>query len=758
MEKISRLEALNFHSKGRPGKIEVIPSKSHNSQYDLSLAYSPGVAEPCKSIARNKKDVYKYTSKGNLVAVVSNGSAVLGLGNIGPEAAKPVMEGKGLLFKIYADIDVFDIEMDASDVDLFVQTVKSISPTFGGINLEDIKAPECFEIERRLKRELNIPVMHDDQHGTAIISSAALINALEIAKKKIDKVKVVVNGAGAAAISCLKLYVSLGLKKENILLFDSKGIVDHKRKDLTKHKLQFATKKNIKNLKHAMKNADVFIGLSVANILTQTMLKSMKKNPIVFAMANPDPEISYESAMKARKDIIMATGRSDYPNQVNNVLGFPYIFRGALDVRATSINERMKIAAVKAIALLAKESVPEEVLLAYDQTNIVFGPEYIIPKPNDPRLISEVSPAVAKAAIKSGVAQLEINDWEAYQNTLRERLGIGSKLIRNITRTAKIKKKKIVFPEGHSPKILKAVQEIISEDICQPVLLGNESIINANLEEYGLNLNNVEIIDPKSEDQKELRKIFSKKYWELRNRFGITMNESKRRVRDRNFFGSFMLEEGLADGMVTGVTRNYPESLKPALQVIGLQKNVKKVAGLYIALSNDGPIFFSDTTINKSPEEQELIDIILLTAKEVRRFGIKPVIALLSYSNFGSVRNQETKKLRNVIDFFHKNHPNLLIDGEIQANFALNNEKRKEQFPHSKLKNESVNTLIFPNLDSGNISYKLLQELSSYETIGPILLGMKKPAYIVQLESSVKEIVNITKIVAAAAQTKRNKL
>ncbi len=758
MEKISRLEALNFHSKGRPGKIEVIPSKSHNSQYDLSLAYSPGVAEPCKSIARNKKDVYKYTSKGNLVAVISNGSAVLGLGNIGPEAAKPVMEGKGLLFKIYADIDVFDIEMDASDVDLFVQTVKSISPTFGGINLEDIKAPECFEIERRLKRELDIPVMHDDQHGTAIISSAALINALEIAKKKIDKVKVVVNGAGAAAISCLKLYVSLGLKKENIFLFDSKGIVDNKRKDLTKHKLQFATKKNIKNLKHAMKNADVFIGLSVANILTQTMLKSMKKNPIVFAMANPDPEISYESAMKARKDLIMATGRSDYPNQVNNVLGFPYIFRGALDVRATSINERMKIAAVKAIASMAKESVPEEVLLAYDQTNIVFGPEYIIPKPNDPRLISEVSPAVAKAAIKSGVAQVEINDWEAYQNTLRERLGIGSKLIRNITRTAKIKKKKIVFPEGHSPKILKAVQEIISEDICQPVLLGNKKIINANLEEYGLNLNNVEIIDPKSDEQKELRKDFSKKYWELRNRFGITMNESKRRVRDRNFFGSFMVEEGLADGMVTGVTRNYPESLKPALQVIGLQKNVKKVAGLYIALSNDGPIFFSDTTINKFPEEQELIDIILLTAKEVRRFGIKPVIALLSYSNFGSVRDQETKKLRNVIKFFHKNHPNLLIDGEIQANFALNNEKRKEQFPHSKLKNESVNTLIFPNLDSGNISYKLLQELSSYETIGPILLGMKKPAYIVQLESSVKEIVNITKIVAAAAQTKRNKL
>jgi len=758
MEKISRLEALNFHSKGRPGKIEVIPSKSHNSQYDLSLAYSPGVAEPCKSIARNKKDVYKYTSKGNLVAVISNGSAVLGLGNIGPEAAKPVMEGKGLLFKIYADIDVFDIEMDASDVDLFVQTVKSISPTFGGINLEDIKAPECFEIERRLKRELDIPVMHDDQHGTAIISSAALINALEIAKKKIDKVKVVVNGAGAAAISCLKLYVSLGLKKENIFLFDSKGIVDNKRKDLTKHKLQFATKKNIKNLKHAMKNADVFIGLSVANILTQTMLKSMKKNPIVFAMANPDPEISYESAMKARKDLIMATGRSDYPNQVNNVLGFPYIFRGALDVRATSINERMKIAAVKAIASMAKESVPEEVLLAYDQTNIVFGPEYIIPKPNDPRLISEVSPAVAKAAIKSGVAQVEINDWEAYQNTLRERLGIGSKLIRNITRTAKIKKKKIVFPEGHSPKILKAVQEIISEDICQPVLLGNKKIINANLEEYGLNLNNVEIIDPKSDEQKELRKDFSKKYWELRNRFGITMNESKRRVRDRNFFGSFMVEEGLADGMVTGVTRNYPESLKPALQVIGLQKNVKKVAGLYIALSNDGPIFFSDTTINKFPEEQELIDIILLTAKEVRRFGIKPVIALLSYSNFGSVRDQETKKLRNVIKFFHKNHPNLLIDGEIQANFALNNEKRKEQFPHSKLKNESVNTLIFPNLDSGNISYKLLQELSNYETIGPILLGMKKPAYIVQLESSVKEIVNITKIVAAAAQTKRNKL
>ena len=758
MEKISRLEALNFHSKGRPGKIQVIPSKSHNTQHDLSLAYSPGVAEPCKSIIRNKKDVYKYTSKGNLVGVVSNGTAVLGLGNIGPEAAKPVMEGKGLLFKIYADIDVFDIELDANNIDLFVQTVKSMSPTFGGINLEDIKAPECFEIERRLKKDLNIPVMHDDQHGTAIISSAALINALEIANKKIHKVKVVVNGAGAAAISCLKLYVSLGLKKENIILFDSKGVVDYKRENLPKYKSQFATKKNIKNLKHAMKNADVFIGLSVSNILTQKMLKSMKKNPIVFAMANPDPEISYESAIKARKDIIMATGRSDYPNQVNNVLGFPYIFRGALDVRATCINEKMKIAAVKAIAALAKESVPEEVLLAYDQSNLLFGPNYIIPKPNDPRLISTVSPAVAQAAIKSGVAQIEINDWDTYQNTLRERLGIGSKLLRNITRTAKINKKRIVFPEAHSPKVLKAVQEIVSEDICHPILLGNQEYIYEKLEEYGLDLKEVEIIDPKSKEQKDRRQDFSEEYWMMRNRHGITKNESKRRVRDRNYFGCLMVEHGLADGMVSGVTRNYPETLKPALEVIGLQKNVKKVAGLYITLTTDGPLFFSDTTINKLPTEQELIDIILLTAKEVRRFGIKPVIALVSYSNFGSTRDLESKKLKNVVKFFHENHPNLLIDGEIQANFALNKEKMKEQFPHSKLSNQNVNTLIFPNLESGNISYKLLQELSNFDTIGPILLGLKKPVHIVQLESSVKEIVNITKIAAAAAQTKRNKL
>ncbi len=758
MEKISRLEALNFHSKGRPGKIQVIPSKNHSTQHDLSLAYSPGVAEPCKSIVRNKKDVYKYTSKGNLVAVVSNGSAVLGLGNIGPEAAKPVMEGKGLLFKIYADIDVFDIELDANEIDLFVQTVKSMSPTFGGINLEDIKAPECFEIEKRLKKDLKIPVMHDDQHGTAIISSAALINALEIANKKIENVKVVVNGAGAAAISCLKLYISLGLKKDNVILFDSKGVVDHKRKDLPRYKSQFSTKKNIKNLKHAMKNADVFIGLSVANVLTQTMLKSMKKNPIVFAMANPDPEISYESALKARKDIIMATGRSDYPNQVNNVLGFPYIFRGALDVRATCINEKMKIAAVRSIASLAKEPVPEEVLLAYDQTNLVFGPDYIIPKPNDPRLISTVSPAVAKAAIKSGVSQIEINDWDSYQNTLRERLGMGSKLIRNITRTAKINKKRIVFPEGHSSKVLKAIQEIISEDICHPILLGNPEYIHEKLEEYGLDLKGIEIIDPKSKDQKDHRKRFSEKYWNIRNRHGITKNESKRRIRDRNYFGSLMVEDGLADGMVSGVTRNYPETLKPALEIIGLQKNVKKIAGLYITLTNDGPIFFSDTTINKLPTEQQLIDIILLTAKEVRRFGIRPVIALLSYSNFGSTRDIETKKLQRVVKFFHENHPNLLIDGEVQANFALNSEKMKEQFPHSKLNNGDVNTLIFPNLESGNISYKLLQELSNFDTIGPILLGLRKPVHIVQLESSVKEIVNITKIAAAAAQTKRNKL
>ena len=758
MEKISRREALNFHSKDRPGKIQVIPSKNYSTQHDLSLAYSPGVAEPCKSIAKNKKDVYKYTSKGNLVAVITNGSAVLGLGNIGPEASKPVMEGKGLLFKIYADIDVFDIELDADDVDSFINTVKAMSPTFGGINLEDIKAPDCFEIERRLKKELNIPIMHDDQHGTAIISSAALLNALEIANKKIENVKVVVNGAGAAAISCLKLYISLGLKKENIILFDSKGVINLKRDNLPRYKSYFATNRRIKNLKDAMKNADVFIGLSVANVISQTMLKSMNKNPIVFAMANPDPEISYESALKSRKDVIMATGRSDYPNQVNNVLGFPYIFRGALDVRAHSINERMKIAAVKAIANLAKEVVPEEVLLAYDESSLSFGPNYIIPKPNDPRLISTVSPAVAKAAIQSGVSEIKEMNWEKYINTLNERLGIGSKLIRNITKIAKSNKKYIVFPEASNIKVLKAIQIIKDEDICVPILLGNEDHIQKLINDNGLELEGLEIINPKTIDSENKLELFANNYWKSRARHGITKNESLRKMKDRNYFGCMMVAEGLADGMVSGVTRSYPETLKPALEIIGMQKNVKRVAGLYVTLTKRGPIFFSDTTMNKRPTEDELIEIILLTAKEVRRFGIKPVIALLSYSNFGSSKDLESKKLQNVIRYFHSKHPNLLIDGEFQANFALNKQKMKEQFPYSKLIDKNVNTLIFPNLESGNISYKLLQELSNFDTIGPILMGLNKSVHIVQLESSVNEIVNITRIAAAGAQTKKQKL
>ena len=758
MEKISRREALAFHSKDRPGKIQVVPSKNYSTQHDLSLAYSPGVAEPCKSIAKNKKDVYKYTSKGNLVAVITNGTAVLGLGNIGPEASKPVMEGKGLLFKIYADIDVFDIELDANDIDSFVNTVKALSPTFGGINLEDIKAPDCFEIERRLKKDLNIPVMHDDQHGTAIISSAALLNALEIANKKIENVRVVVNGAGAAAISCLKLYVSLGLKKENIVLFDSKGVVNKNRDDLPKYKSYFATNRGVKNLKEAMKNADVFIGLSVANVITQTMLKSMSKNPIVFAMANPDPEISYESALKSRKDVIMATGRSDYPNQVNNVLGFPYIFRGALDVRANCINEKMKIAAVRAIANLAKEVVPEEVLLAYDEQNLSFGSNYIIPKPSDPRLISTVAPAVAKAAIKSGVSEIKEMNWDKYIDILNERLGLGSKLIRNITKIAKTKKKQIIFPEATNIKVLKAVQVIKDEDLCIPILLGDEDRIKKVILENSLELDEIKIINPKSLDQEEQLDLFAANYWKTRNRHGITKNEALRKMKDRNYFGCMMVSEGLADGMVSGVTRSYPETLKPALEIIGMQKNVKRVAGLYITLTKRGPLFFADTTINKKPTEEELIEIILLTAKEVRRFGINPVIALLSYSNFGSTKDTESKKLQNVIKFFHENYPSLLVDGEFQANFALNKQKMKEQFPYSKLINNNVNTLIFPNLESGNISYKLLQELSNFDTIGPILMGLKKSVHIVQLESSVNEIVNITRIAAAGAQTKKQKL
>ena len=753
MPEINRREALDFHSKKRPGKIEVVPTKRYRTQRDLALAYSPGVAEPCKSIAKRKSDVYKYTSKGNLVAVITNGSAVLGLGDIGPEAAKPVMEGKGLLFKIYADIDVFDIELNVDDIDSFVQTVKAIAPTFGGINLEDIKSPECFEIERRLTSELSIPVMHDDQHGTAIISAAALLNGLELVGKKIDKIKIVVNGAGAAAISCLKLYIRLGVKRKNIILCDSQGVVRKDRLDLNKEKKRFATNRRLYSLSDAMKNSDVFIGLSVGNTVSKKMLKTMKKDPLVFAMANPDPEIPYNDAKKARSDVIMATGRSDYPNQVNNVLGFPYIFRGALDVRATEINESMKVAAVRAISSLAKENVPEDVNLAYHGKNLTFGPDYIIPKPNDPRLITRVSVAVAKAAIKSGVAKKEITDWQKYEDYLNDKLGIDNQLIRGFNRIAKENKKKVLFVEADNYNILKAAEILKTEVLCIPILLGNKTFINSFSDEAGINLEGIEIIDVKSDEMRLKRHEFADLYWKMRERKGVTKNQARRIMRDRSYFGSMMLINNEADVLLSGSTRSYPEALKPPLEIVGKQSSV--LAGIYIVVTKKGPIFFADTTINKNPTEDQLIEITLLTADAVKRFGIKPVISLLSYSNFGSSRDKETSKIQNVVKRLQTNYPSLIIDGEMQANFALNQDKRKGVFPFSKLQDKKVNTLIFPNLVSGNVSYKILQELSNVETMGPVLLGMNKSVHILQLESSVNEIVHMATIASVDAHERK---
>ena len=753
MSEINRREALDFHSKKRPGKIEVVPTKRYRTQRDLALAYSPGVAEPCISIAKRKSDVYKYTSKGNLVAVITNGSAVLGLGNIGPHASKPVMEGKGLLFKIYADIDVFDIELDVNDVDSFVNTVKSISPTFGGINLEDIKAPECFEIEKRLSEELSIPVMHDDQHGTAIISAAALLNGLELVKKKIDKVKIVVNGAGAAAISCLKLYIRLGAKRKNIIVCDSKGVVTKNRKDLNKEKKKFATSRRISDLSDAMKSSDVFIGLSVGNTVSKKMLKTMKKNPLVFAMANPDPEISYEDAKSARSDVIMATGRSDYPNQVNNVLGFPYIFRGALDVRATQINESMKVAAVRAISSLAKENVPEEVNLAYHGKNLTFGPDYIIPKPNDPRLITRVSTAVAKAAIKSGVAKKEITDWDKYEDYLIEKLGLDNQLIRSFNRIAKENLKKVLFVEADNYNILKSAEILKTEGLCVPILLGNSKFIYDLCSNEGINIKGIKIIDVKSEEMREKRHMYADIYWKKRERKGVTKNQARRIMRDRSYFASMMIENGEADVMLSGSTRSYPEALKPPLEIVGKKSSV--LAGIYIVVTKKGPIFFADTTINKNPTEDQLYDITLLTAEAVKRFGIKPVISMLSYSNFGSSRDTETIKIQNVIKKLQATHPSLVVDGEMQANFALNSDKRKGLFPFSKLQDKKVNTLVFPNLVSGNVSYKILQELSNVETMGPVLLGMNKSVHILQLESSVSEIVHMATIASVDANERK---
>ncbi|TND09583.1 MAG: malate dehydrogenase (oxaloacetate-decarboxylating)(NADP+) [Bacteroidetes bacterium] len=756
MTKFRKQDALDYHSQGRPGKIEVVPVKPYSSQRDLSLAYSPGVAVPCLEIEKNPEDVYKYTAKGNLVAVISNGTAVLGLGDIGPLASKPVMEGKGMLFKIYADIDVFDIEVDSKDIDSFVATVKAISPTFGGINLEDIKAPECFEIEKRLKAELDIPVMHDDQHGTAIISAAALLNACEVAGKKLDKVKIVVNGAGASAISCAKLYISVGAKKENILMLDSKGLLTTDRKDLDENKTFFAQKPNgIKTLEEAMKGADVFVGLSKGNVVSADMVRSMAKNAIVFALANPDPEIPYEEAAAAREDIIIATGRSDHPNQVNNVLGFPFIFRGALDVRASQINEEMKLAAVYAIAQLAKEPVPDSVNMVYGTRDLAFGPTYIIPKPIDSRLISTVAPAVAKAAIESGIARKIITDWEAYKLELNNRLGHDNKMIRSLAVKAKQNPKRVVFAEADHYKMLKAAQMVRDEGIAKPILLGDKEKIRRLIEEHHLDIGDIPLIDPRDAEQEETRNRFGDAFFARRRRRGYTQYEARKVMQDRNYFGAMMVESGMADAMISGLTRKYSVPIKPALQCIGVQEGVNRVAGMYIMSVKQGNYFFADTTMNVEPTAQEIVDITVLTAQTVKQFGIVPRIALLSYSNFGSVDDHLPRKMREAAALLHKNYPGLIVDGEVQANFALNNELLKEQFPFSELVDKRVNTLIFPNLASGNIAYKLIQEMAQAEAIGPVLLGMKKPVHVLQLGSSVREIVNMVTIAVVDAQGKK---
>ncbi len=746
-------EALRYHQYPTPGKIKVVPTKKYATQRDLSLAYSPGVAEPCLEIEKNPDDAYKYTSKGNLVAVISNGTAVLGLGDIGALAGKPVMEGKGLLFKIFADIDVFDIEVDTKDVDKFIETVKNIAPTFGGINLEDIKAPEAFEIERRLKEELDIPVMHDDQHGTAIISAAALKNAVEITEKDISKVKIVVNGAGAAAISCTRLYLALGAKRENVVMCDSKGVIRTDIENLSSQKLEFATKRDIYTLEEAMIDSDVFIGLSVGNVVTPKMLKTMAKDPIVFAMANPTPEIDYNLAVKTRKDIIMATGRSDHPNQVNNVLGFPFIFRGALDVRASGINEEMKMAAVHALANLAKEHVPEQVNITYGEVNIQFGKDYIIPKPFDHRLITEVPPAIAKAAMDSGIAKEPITDWDAYKETLAERLGAGSKLMRMLMARAKSDPKTIVFAEADHLDVLKAAQIIYDEKIGKPILLGNKEIINELMEEINFEADLL-IIDPKSDEEEERRNKFAKIYWEKRQRNGITYLAAQKLMRERNYFAAMMVNECNADSLVTGYSRSYPSVVKPMIELIGKQKGVKKIAALNIMLTKRGPMFFSDTAININPTAKELANITYMTSVAIKMFGFEPNIAMLSFSNFGSSRSPIAEKVAEAAKLLHARFPKLVVDGEVQADFALNPKMLKEKFPFSKLNGKKVNALIFPGLESANISYKIMKEFSEAESIGPIIMGLKKPVHIIQLGASVDEIVNIACVAIVHAQEK----
>ncbi|MEM6516003.1 MAG: NADP-dependent malic enzyme [Bacteroidota bacterium] len=751
-----RREALVYHAKPMPGKIQVLPTKKYATQRDLALAYSPGVAEPCLEIEKDKNNAYKYTSKGNLVAVISNGTAVLGLGNIGPEASKPVMEGKGVLFKIFADIDVFDIEVDTENIDEFIETVKKIAPTFGGINLEDIKAPEAFEIERRLKEELDIPVMHDDQHGTAIISAAALINALELAEKKIEEVQIVISGAGAAAISCSRLYQACGAKRENMVMLDSKGVIRNDRENLGAEKKEFSTHRKIDTLEEAMKNADVFIGLSIADIVSPQMLKTMADDPIVFAMANPNPEIPYDLAISTRKDIIMATGRSDHPNQVNNVLGFPFIFRGALDVRSTKINEEMKMAAVYALARLAKEPVPEQVNIAYGETRLTFGRDYIIPKPFDPRLIAEVPPAVARAAMESGVAKEPIEDWDKYRDVLLERLGSDNKITRLLLNRAKLNPKRVVFAEADHLDVLKAAQIVHDDGIAIPILLGRKDTILKLMEEIEFE-GDVEIIDPKSDEQEEQKNKYAEVYWKQRKRKGVTLYSAQRVMRERNYYAAMMVNAGDADALISGYSRSYPSVVKPMLELIGLDQGSSRVATTNVMITRRGPMFLSDTAINPNPSATDLTKIAQMTAGVVKMFGIEPVMAMISYSNFGSSKNQTAVKVREAVEYLHKRHPNLIVDGELQSDFALNKEMLEQTFPFSKLAGRKVNTLIFPNLESANITYKLLKELNKADSIGPIMMGMKKPAHILQLGASVDEIVNMTAIAVIDAQQKEKR-
>jgi malate dehydrogenase (oxaloacetate-decarboxylating)(NADP+) len=748
-----RRAALVYHAKPRPGKTEVVPTKNYDTQRDLALAYSPGVAIPCMEIEEDKSNLYKYTNKGNLVAVISNGTAVLGLGDIGPEASKPVMEGKALLFKIFADIDVFDIEVDAKDPDKFIEAVKAIAPTFGGINLEDIKSPEAFEIERRLKEELNIPVMHDDQHGTAIISAAALLNALELADKKIGEVKIVVSGAGAAAISCTKLYRAFGANVENIVMTDSKGVIRKDRASLSPEKEEFATGLDLHTLEDAIQGADVFIGLSLADILSQEMLLSMAKNPIVFAMANPDPEIEYTLACSTRADVIMATGRSDHPNQVNNVLGFPFIFRGALDVRATTINEEMKMAAVKALADLAKEPVPEQVNVVYDQTRLTFGREYIIPKPFDPRLISTIPVAVAKAAIASGVATEPITDWERYTEELAGRLGNSQKMVRLLHDRAKAAPKRLVFAEADHMDVLKAAQIVHEEGIAIPILLGNRTIIEELREAISFD-DEIEIIDPKEDLHKKQREVYAHLFWKDQRRKGYTLYDAQRLMRERNYYASMMIKNGDADAMISGYSRNYRSVVKPILETISKEKGVSRVAATNLMLTKSGPLFLSDTTINVDPTANELAKIAQMTANTSKLFGLEPVIALLSFSNFGSSRFPQAKKVSQAVAMLHRSDPQLMVDGPIQSDFALNKEMLQKGFPFSNLSKMKVNVLVFPNLDAANITYKLMKELKEALSIGPILMGLSEPIHVLQLGASVEEIVNMSAIAVIDAQSK----